>query len=245
MQSRLDISSATGVDVQLRIAGPGARSYAFTIDWHIRLLLALAWFVVASLAYAGSLQFPGEESGNFPTYMLVVVVPAIALYALYHLFLEIIMRGRTPGKRMAGVRIVTVDGQEPGFLALFIRNLLRLIDSLPAAYMIGLVVTIATKNSVRIGDLAAGTLLIYETDARGDDLQAAPVSPEAIARFGLQKAELAQDLLNRWDKLENERRVDLAIRLLPQMDYEFKAERDPDLLYKHLNTLLSQSADAA
>lgn len=242
MQSRLNISSATGVDVQLRIAGPGARSYAFTIDWHIRLLLALAWFVVASFVYAGSLQFPGTDSGNFSSYMLVVGAPAAAIYGLYHLALEIAMRGRTPGKRMAGVRIVTVDGQEPSFLALLIRNLLRLIDSLPAAYMIGLISTMASEKSVRIGDLAAGTLLIYETDARGDELNAVPVSPETIAKFGLARAELAQDLFNRWDSLETERRMDLAIRLLPQLDNSFTAQRDDALLYRHLRMLLNDGS---
>src|SRR5690606_4225634 len=97
-----------------------------------------------------------------PYVQLVVVLPATALYLLYHPVLEVLMRGRTPGKRMAGVRIVKRDGGVPGSVALLVRNIFRLIDFLPFFYFVGLVTTMLTRHCVRLGDIAAGTLLVYD-----------------------------------------------------------------------------------
>ena len=63
---------------------------------------------------------------------------------------------------MAGIQIVTRDGGSPGVGALLTRNVFRLVDSLPLLYGVGLLATIVTRNHVRIGDIAAGTLLVYE-----------------------------------------------------------------------------------
>src|SRR5262245_10341592 len=107
---QIAVPSVTGVDVTLHITGPGRRSFAFVADWPIRLLLALAWFVLATLAMFGSFAFGGNPGrGSF----WVVGLPTALIYFLYHPVLEIAMRGRTPGKRMAGVRIVTRTGDIP------------------------------------------------------------------------------------------------------------------------------------
>lgn len=222
MNKTVGIASATGVDLQLNIAGPGARSYAFVIDWHIRLLLALAWFLTLHIVLFGAFEPFDANDINFPQYVFLVIVPSGSLYFLYHPVLEILMRGRTPGKRIAGVRIVTLDAQEPGLLAHLIRNLLRLLDSLPVGYVVGLVATVVTEKAVRIGDIAAGTVLVYDSDARGEKLDAMPVSARAVSRLGLHKAELCHDLLSRWDELEEERRHQLAMRLLSKLDPAFR-----------------------
>ena len=65
MDNRLDIASATGVDLHLHIAGPGARSFAFVIDWHIRLLLTLAWMAAVALVTVGDLSLPEGDSFEF------------------------------------------------------------------------------------------------------------------------------------------------------------------------------------
>src|SRR3954447_17291140 len=158
MESIVRIPSVTGVDVELKIAGPGGRSYAFVIDWHIRFLAAAAWFIGGTIAYAGGLRLlPGDEVGA--AYTFVVIVPSVVIYFLYHPVLEVLLRGQTPGKRMAGVRLVALaDGGAPGIGALLVRNVFRLVDSLPSFYAVGLLTTMVTKHAVRIGDIAAGTL---------------------------------------------------------------------------------------
>ena len=155
---QLSVQSVTGVDLTLSIAGPGTRSYAFVIDWHIRFLIAAAWLLIAYYLFDVPLTL--KSTAGF-----LSVLPASIFYFLYHPILEVALRGSTPGKRMAGVRIVSRDGGPPGTSALLIRNIFRLIDSLPAAYMLGLISCFVTVNRVRVGDMAAGTLLVLDNAA--------------------------------------------------------------------------------
>ena len=120
--------------------------------------------------------------------------------------------------------------------AILVRNVLRLVDSLPAGYMVGLMATLFTDRSVRIGDMAAGTLLVYEQDGYADTGVSA--APAAVGEHGLASAELASDLLARWDTLEQEKRQHLAQRLIVSMGGEVGATHDEGLratLKLHLN----------
>src|ERR1044071_10007580 len=96
---QITLQTVTGVDVELTIAGPGSRSYAFVIDWHIRLLLALSWLLIGHLAYFGGLRMSDNPGSG---YMFWGWLPTMILNFFYHPVLEIAMRGRTPGKRIAG-----------------------------------------------------------------------------------------------------------------------------------------------
>jgi uncharacterized RDD family membrane protein YckC len=199
------IDSATGIDVSLPRAGPGARSYAFIADWHIRLVLALAWYVVGALLYNGrpSLSPPLTNEAQW---FGLIVAPALAIYFLYHYVVELALHGSTPGKRMAGVRIVTRDGSAPSAGALLLRNVFRVIDSIPLMYGVGLILVVATRDNVRLGDIAAGTLLVYER-GRGE------LPLDAGARGGALDApgaEILAELLERWPTLGTEARVALA-----------------------------------
>jgi uncharacterized RDD family membrane protein YckC len=210
----LVVDSVTGVDVSLLVAGPGARAYAFVIDWHIRAILFLAWYVIAALIYNGSwsLTPPVDPSA---TWFSLVVLPGAAIYFLYHVALEIAMRGRTPGKRMAGVRLVTRNGSVPAVPAYLTRNVFRLVDSFPLFYGVGLVTTVVTKDHVRVGDLAAGTLLVYD---RGNESILEHVSSAALGtRLDDSTAELVNELLQRWKTLDVDVRVRLARTLLARI----------------------------
>lgn len=207
MDTELRVQSVTGVDIELEIAGPGGRSYAFIIDLHIRFLAALALFSVA--AFVGSRTSPAQPPASL---LAPAGIVSAAIYFLYHPVLEVLMRGRTPGKRIAGVRIVTREGGVPGVGALLIRNLFRLIDCQPGVYLVGLAATLMTRQSVRIGDIAAGTLLVYDepTDAR----RVRTLSSAAVDRLGIETAGLVTELLERWPSLEPARRDALARQLL-------------------------------
>lgn len=209
----LAVESATGIDVTLPLAGTGARSFAFVVDWHIRVTLALAWYGAAALLYnysrGGSVSLAPPLSDQ-PRWFGAVWVPAVVLYFLYHPALELFMRGSTPGKRMAGVRVVARDGSAPSAGALLVRNVFRLVDSLPVFYALGLTLTALTREHVRCGDMAAGTLLVYETASPGFAL-----APAATAgRLDLATAELVAELLARWSALTAPSRNALARQLL-------------------------------
>jgi uncharacterized RDD family membrane protein YckC len=76
--------------------------------------------------------------------------------------LEIAMGGLTPGKRMAELRIVMGDGRAPDPVALLVRNLLRLVDWLPAFYVLGLGLMFFRQDQRRLGDILADTLVVYD-----------------------------------------------------------------------------------
>jgi uncharacterized RDD family membrane protein YckC len=231
---QLSVDSVTGVDVSLPIAGAGGRSYAFVIDWHIRLIVGLGWYLAGTFLWNGDFVLtPIRERGSDSDAMYgwLVVIPAVAIYLLYHPVFEVAMHGRTPGKRMAGVRIVTRTGAVPGIGALLVRNLFRLIDSLPGAYCLGFAMVVLTAQHVRIGDLAAGTLLVYDRrSARADSGVVEGAVPTTLSP---QLVELIDDLLLRWKELDGDVRSTLARRLIDRADpnagYVMEAELESRL----------------
>lgn len=243
----LIITSPTGVDVELAIAGPGSRAHAFIIDWQIRLVVAILWYCLAAYFQTGSLYVKPRSQAAINA---IATLPALAIYFLYHPLLELAMRGRTPGKRMAGVRIVNRLGGTPSTLALLIRNGFRIIDSLPLFYGLGLCITLFTAQRVRLGDLAAGTLLVHD----GDD------EVKALAQLGTLTLDsaldagtiaLGNDLLVRWSDLEPSRRQVLARDLLRRIAKAHGSEiaagsleslRDRDLKGRLRSALSSTSA---
>jgi uncharacterized RDD family membrane protein YckC len=237
----LTIDSVTGIDVSLPVAGAGARAYAFLIDWVIRLILALAWYSAATVIHNGDLSLapPPETDARW---FAAVVAPALAIYFLYHYLLETLMRGRTPGKRMAGVSIISRDGSAPGVGALLTRNVFRLIDSLPLFYGIGLIAVMATHEHRRIGDLAAGTLLVY--DATASSAPGRVGSPAPQARFDAVGAELVSELLERWPLLTSQARCQLALQLLARqgLKTEVSSGADEATLHAQLERLVASSA---
>lgn len=215
-REQLRISGLTGVDVALDIAGPGSRSYAFVIDWHIRLLLGLAWFCGAWLLIR-LIGTARSDTAASRLLALAAALPAVMIYLLYHPVLEVLMRGRTPGKRRAGVRIVTRNGGTPGLGALLIRNIFRLVDSLPFLYVVGLTSCFITEQRVRIGDLAAGTVLVLDAESAAKSL--AQIG-SMVTQSGLAPAlvELIHDVLERWASLDIGRRDELARSILARID---------------------------
>jgi uncharacterized membrane protein SpoIIM required for sporulation/uncharacterized RDD family membrane protein YckC len=157
----LSVASATGVDAHLVLAGPGARSLAFVLDWMIRSSLAAIYLLLASKILLGNFSFdigPDDETAWY----LAGAMPATAIYFLYHLILEPLMAGRTPGKRLAGLRILTPEGQVPTVGALITRNIFRIVDSMPLFYVVGLLFVFFGRQHLRLGDLAAGTVLTID-----------------------------------------------------------------------------------
>lgn len=205
MEEAITIHSVGGVEVELPVAGLGGRSLAFIIDIHIRVILAMAWgfgvgWWLQNIGIAGDLFF------------WLAVLPAFAIYFLYHPLLEWLMGGRTPGKRMMGLRIITEEGLTPGLGPILVRNIFRLVDTLPSAYVLGLVVAYFNRRHARLGDIAGGTLLTYEDALRLKALEG--LFDEAGAQLSLKQRELLMELLERWSGLLPERRRAMAETLL-------------------------------
>lgn len=236
-EAALTVRSLTGVEMTLPIAGPGMRSYAFLVDWQIRLLGALGWLLIAVL-----LRLLPAIAGRPAAHALLVggIALALSTYLLYQPVAELVTRGHTPGLRTAGARIVTVEGTTPGAGALVIRNVFRLIDSLPLFYVIGLVSCMLTARHVRLGDLVAGTVMV-RTDAQASgSLERLAVQAER-SELPLEAVQLVHDLLSRWSTLEPRQRAGLAREVLSKLDPDSRTTEAPleeSVLHARLEGLL-------
>jgi uncharacterized RDD family membrane protein YckC len=229
MSEHITITSAGGVEVSLDLVALGGRSYAFVMDWHIRLLVALTWFLFGLLSLTGGFTVQDSKVFTSGTGMFyLVLLPALAIYFLYHPVLEIAMHGRTPGKRMAGIRIVAKDGSSASSGAILLRNIFRLIDSLPIFYVLGILVCLFNKQHLRIGDMAAGTVLVYEEKASEKRLNLI-MGTGGTHMLSTQQRELIAEVLERWKELESAKRRQLAQELLQKFGQPMPAGRGAKL----------------
>ena len=231
------VNSADAMSYALEIAGVGARSYAFVLDWHIRLLAALLWIYLATFLFYDISIFSTmfEEDTANAAAAWVVFLPAVIAYFFYHPVLETMMHGSTPGKHMAGVRIMTLEGFTPGIGSILIRNIFRLIDGLPGVYTVGLLFAIFTKNHVRIGDMAAGTVLVYEKRTARHSLS--DVAQQSLnSSLSTENFDLLLELLDRWKNLDKTHRIHLGQNFLKKIGDEVPTD-DQAQLKTHLEKL--------
>ena len=123
-----------------------------------------------------------------------------------------IWNGQTPGKRVAGIRVLTTRGEPVTLVHALVRNLMRLVDILPTSYMVGAICILVTRRSQRLGDLAAGTVVVRERHAELprtlpplDPALALP--PHLAGAFSSEDVRLARDFLLRAPYLRADRRA--------------------------------------
>jgi uncharacterized membrane protein SpoIIM required for sporulation/uncharacterized RDD family membrane protein YckC len=159
MRETTRIATPENVELEFRLAGLGSRFLAFVIDSAIELALYGA-LVVLSLA-AGRTFGAGQALSSWASVVLLFAYFGVRWG--YFLFFEIRMRGQTPGKRVLGIRVVRTSGLPLGVRQSLLRNLLRIVDSLPPPFcIVGAVSVVASRRGQRLGDLAAGTVVIRE-----------------------------------------------------------------------------------
>lgn len=146
-----EIETPEGVELHLRAAGPVARALAYSID------LLLRGVVVFALSIALSV------TGRFGTGVFMIVIFLMEWF--YPVLFEVYRNGETPGKRMFGLRVVNDNGTPVGWGPSLVRNLLRAVDFMPAFYAFGLVSMLLNRDFKRLGDLAAGTIVVYQDHA--------------------------------------------------------------------------------
>jgi uncharacterized RDD family membrane protein YckC len=152
----VDVNTPENVRIEYELAGIGSRGLATLVDGAlitVMLLLAalFGWF----LAYYGLLAFS-------KLVWSILVVCAFLVFTGYYVLFESIWNGQTPGKRAVGIRTVRDGGAPIDLAAATIRNLVRSVDSLPSMYMIGMLSILFSRGNKRLGDYAAGTIVVKE-----------------------------------------------------------------------------------
>jgi uncharacterized RDD family membrane protein YckC len=148
-EDRIAIPTPEGVTLQLTLAGLGSRAVAGGIDLVFKGVLVLLLVIVVLAAV-------GDDGA-------LVILPAVGLtMLLYDVLFETLGGGRTPGKRMGGLRVVRAGGRPIDLTASMIRNVLRLVDGPTLGYVPTIVSIAVTRRNQRLGDLAADTVVIRD-----------------------------------------------------------------------------------
>lgn len=148
------VELADGVEIRLRMAGPLPRANAYLIDFAVRAAVMIAGGMTVSVAGFAI----GDKVAEG-----IMLLSWFLLDWIYPIFFEAGKRGATPGKRLMGLRVVQATGSPitPGQAV--VRNFLRFVDSMPFfTYAFGLASCLASRRFQRLGDLAAGTVVIYD-----------------------------------------------------------------------------------
>jgi len=163
MSRTLEIITPEQVAIRYELAGFGSRAVAAFIDF---LWQFLAYLAIISLIFLIRWLFPVPWLTN-PEQMMVILFFSVLLYfitLIYYSYFETVWSGETPGKRKMGLCVINEGGYPVDLRSVLLRNLLRVIDWLPFGYGIAFISVIMGARYQRLGDLAAGTLVVRKGD---------------------------------------------------------------------------------
>lgn len=222
----LEIRTAEGVSFSLPIAGPFSRGFALLVDLAIGAALALFALRVLGMLANALAMVPGIGRVFSDLGTGAYILLQFGVFTCYGMFFEWVWRGQTPGKRLFGLRVVDERGLSLDGKQIVLRNLFRAVDILPSMfYLVGSVSCLLSKRCQRLGDLAAGTLVVREVKTTTPSLAGAALEgtnsfagmPHLEARLRQnttpEEARVALDALTRRDDLEPGHRLQVFARI--------------------------------
>jgi len=238
-EDRLTIATPEGVDLELTLAGVGSRFASALVDYAIQLVILLAFGL--ALGYGVGLS---PRAGGYAVAAWIVV--GFVLFVGYDVAFEVLASGRTPGKRLNGLRVVLETG------ASAVRNALRLIDILPGAYLVGIASILVSERNQRLGDHAAGTLVVRERKALPPEPRLRsyrrPVDAPAAwdtSAIGTDELAAVRGFLARRDALTENARFQLATELAGRLRPKVGggvADEAPELFLERLAAAKAERA---
>jgi uncharacterized RDD family membrane protein YckC len=156
---QLSIDTPELVAIQMPLAGIGSRFVALLIDY-------LIWFAgLFFLAFVFAIFGPSLLAFNRLSAQWATALYLFLLFLFnwgYFTLFEAFWNGRTPGKRIAHIRVIQRSGRAIGLFESMARNFVRYVDQIPFCYVVGTIAIFATRDHQRLGDLAAGTLVVRD-----------------------------------------------------------------------------------
>ena len=262
--------SPEGVRLELPIAGPAPRMFAYGIDLGIivGLLIFMVLALIATLPigvtvdkwmhdvfHEASRQVAERNKGH-PLEFGALGGLLIALFVLaqfivetgYFIFWEMLTNGRSPGKMLAGLRVVRRDGLPINLKSSVLRNVLRIVDILPENYVVGLVSMLLSPSGERLGDHVAGTIVIrldrpnaapeIEASQKGTALA---LTRSQLARIGPREIQLIRATLRRVPSLSGERSIallnEVADTMRARLELSELLSSDPLIFLRDLLTM--------
>jgi uncharacterized RDD family membrane protein YckC len=235
----LVVETPENLELRLPLAGFGPRFLAQIVDQLLLGLVAVAFVIIAiSIMFGyGSVE---EAESKMMMIMAVILVGVLCCMVGYYLYFEYAWNGQTPGKRLLGIRVIRCGGLPLTFREVLLRNILRLVDTLPSNGFTGLVCFFATRNQQRLGDLVADTVVVREFKGREPYSWEATVgaaAPGARAMLTPRQSYLIQSYLSRRWELGMDAKLELSERIITNLGHDARSlgleERD-----NYLATLL-------
>ena len=198
LDTRYRVEIPGGINLEAQVVGPIPRFFAFAIDLVIRGIVIFALSIL-SIPF-GSFGLGG---GFFLIFLFIIEW-------LYPVLFEVYMRGQTPGKKLLKISVINDDLSPVTLGTSMVRNLLRTVDFLPLFYLVGLISMLSNRRFQRLGDMAAGTLVISVPESAKPavmkDIQ--PLAPATSLLRSEQSSII--DFLQRSHQLSEPRQQELA-----------------------------------
>jgi uncharacterized RDD family membrane protein YckC len=201
LDTRLSLETPEGATLPLVPAGMGARIMAFLVDFLIKFGVSFIAMLILTLI------------GQFGAGLALIIL--FLLEWFYPVYFEVWHQGVTPGKKSLKLRVINDDGTPITFGPSLLRNLLRVADFLPFMYLSGVITSVIHPHFKRLGDLAAGTLVVYDAapltvpDFEAKGRRAVP------ADFSTDEQRALLTFAERSNRLTPERQQELAAILAP------------------------------
>jgi uncharacterized RDD family membrane protein YckC len=223
--NKLTIDTPEQTALEYPIAGLGSRFLAILADTAIQIVLAIFVIIVGTIIGIGASVFGGIG----PQWIAAIIIFLLFLLnSGYFAIFEIAWNGQTPGKRYAQLRVIKDDGRPIGAYEALLRNAMRIVDYLPAAYGLGLVTMFLNKKGKRLGDYVAGTVVVHEKTLEGVRPYAEPKIDESLPPIDvtivtLDEIQLIETFLTRRDDLEPAVRTDMSRQISERLAKKMNA----------------------
>ncbi len=181
MERSVEVATGESVAFAYELAGLGSRFFAVFLDFSLQLAVAAAAIALAVWLVPGSVSHgKTAPAGKLAASLLVAlaVIAAFLLFFGYFIIFEWLWQGRTPGKRLVGIRVVRDGGFPLDFTSSVIRNVVRILEFSLGFYAVSAVIVLLSPRNRRLGDMAAGTLVVR--DARFE--RASAIAPRGRER---------------------------------------------------------------
>ena len=224
------LETPENIQVQFELAGLGTRFCAMLVD---TLLLAAVIAVLLIFMAIMEISFWSVRSAKLGRDWIGAAILAVAValfFEGYFILFEWLMRGQTPGKKALNIRVIRDDGTPVTIHEVLVRNVLRLVDFLPGLYGVGAIVMFADRLSRRLGDIAAGTIVIKEAqlDYRANADKKYAMNPVALgeinAELTVAERRLISGFLQRRAELLPKARAELAERMARPLHEKYGGE---------------------
>lgn len=222
MDRNLDIRTPESISLRYELAGIGSRFLALAIDLLLQMVLlalifwGLYWLSTHDGARRAAAAATNDSVSTNIGIAIIIAIVFIVLFGYFILF-EAMWNGQTPGKKALGIRVVRDGGYPIDFTASLVRNLIRVGETIVGFYAISGIAAVLSPMNKRIGDLAAGTVVVREAKMAAPtdflrQMREEPVYASTAYVNGDERA-LIKRFLDRRDVLSRQRRAELAAQI--------------------------------